>query len=673
MISTKVVAQDGNSKVALAILTRPGGSVRDGCSILDAQQRPLAPKGLHVLATSFFKRHNPVLDPRENSRLVCFDHAGYQSLRSTTYSLFPNQSDVVKGNHGAVAAAPGSSVLTVAAELVDVELTRTCGRVSEPIQVSKFHALNQHMLSTVLSERGEKAGNDAIVAAAAIIEILSAESFVSFRSNAFFKGALPTHFDAPNGLALTIAVAVRLAIYWTDNNLPRPTDTDIFANDRVRMIFETGQYSYLPRLGENKLWAIDVVLKGALRSCAVDVKGTTATADERVAIDDNKIFLQRLGQRLITSTFGVGSSAFVSAQKNEFGTPFALDDPLQVARDTFLINEAGCAIEGFDTPLLKFSNTSQRRTSLIDLLFDCETWLREGSWGGVQISPLDDTNSSAEGRKHTTDILQQLMLPQMVEDLALRVASKETYTSSYEAGLTDAMTGNFNLAAMGEAISKAKSVLSSGPTLHFESECGAYVVAATQTAPCTDCEVPVHVLEGVLTQHAYNYCSACNAKRCLSCAATFARQIRVTESQFVGKRCRRCGADAAFVEVHRSTKNGEDTFTLNLHPRKSTLPRANLQAFAIDGAGGATPRPNKGGGAGGAPPRPNKGGGAPPRPNKPGGGATPRPNKPGGGAPPRPNKPTKKQKQGLVFGPIPTSFTPYDERRVGRGEAPPLT
>lgn len=593
LIATRISNGASRAQVAVVILFKASNLTNGGTHEWDvsSQSRVCACKGLHLLMIGIYKRHNPTIGKDRiavSGTNACYDPSGYQAVRSTTYSVHEKGWKFTRAppHTNACAATAGPSVVAIAAELVNMHLEPCTSRVAEPISRAHWKEVASAARSAILAEYGTDKGTQAFAVAATIVELLSAEGIVGFRANSFFDGALPDRFLAPNGLALPIALAVRLAIYWEAHGLPRPSEADLAANDRVRMICNSGSYGALPLLKGN-WWSIDVILHGAISGCEAEIDEMKARRhmpplSEINVVMDNKVFWQRLGQRLITSIFGLGSGAHTGPTENKFGVPWRMHDPLQLAGDKHLLAE-GVRPEGMDAPALTFASIAERRTSLIELLMDVEKWLRDGTQRGLHAAnPKSDTSELSIQR--VKNVLGALMFSTITDDLtarAVKAQAGEAQTSNYEDVIAKQMAGNFCLEAMDAAIEDAKGYLMHGPMMHFKYGCGAYVVGATQTAPCTDCEQPVHVLHGAMLCNAYSKCTACNAKRCFECTAVYARALRVTESQRVGKRCRRCGAEPAMVTVCRSTSPDADsehleTFSITIGERVSTVTLGEL-------------------------------------------------------------------------------------------------
>lgn len=572
MLAARVVNMVGQAQVSSAVLFRASALQSSGVhEIVESQMRVVGCKGLHVLNAGLFKRHNPgraAADHVAVSQLGpgAFDPFGYESVRPTSYSVYKVR-EAQHDHRSANGVSPGASVLKIAGEIVDVHFEDTHPlRVAEPITSKKWKEASAYQRDVVLQNpRGPAAGNTAIVAAATIIELLSAEGVVGMRANAFFEGALPDKFAGPHGVALSIAMAARLAMHWEGYRLTRPSACDQAANEQLRTTFESSLFGPLPALGE-RLWCIDVATRAALAQCQ------RAVATNHGMVEDQKFFWQRVGQRLITSTFGLGSVAGVPTDER-FGPPWRLQNPLQHARDVHLASN-GCLFEGLDAPVVALASVAQRRTALLTLLFDVERWLRTGQFDGRPLGQSEEGMDDALRHERVKLLLHDIMVPQMVQDLARRASGQQVDPDglSYEDRVAKETTGHFNLSAMGHALNDCKELLLCGPMVHFKYNCGAYIVASTQTSPCTDCEAPVHVLQGVMLANSYAHCTACHAKRCLECSAAYARAVCVDTPQRVGKRCRRCGAEPAWVDVKTSTNEatGEKTSVISLGERTAT-------------------------------------------------------------------------------------------------------
>lgn len=620
-IATKISSPNGDSQVSVftgfqkSAFGNDGTDAKDGrCDVHDGNgldlvestTRIVGCRGLHIFMASLFKRHNvpQTLEisamPRSN-----YDRFGYESLRSTTYSIHKTDKknlDKSIDHASACAASPGTSMLMIAGEIVDVHLEPLGGRVCQPISHRKWRENAQFIKAEILQNpRGEAAGTQAIAAASCIVDLLSAEGLVGMLAGPFYKGALPDRIVGPHGLPMVAAMAVNLAMHWHAYGLPRPSLADRAASEQLRLILQSSTFGPLPSV-HGTHWCIDVVTRGALRACEPDFeaikKDRGLPASSRLVLEpDQKVFYQRMGQRLITYFFGLGS--VLPRRDGGTGTAWRVADPLQRARDKFNA-QAGCLLEGVDEKILpQPASFGERKAAFVTMLNDVETYLRCGEFNGVEIAP---TGSLAEQDLHLAavkPVLSDLMAPKMVQDLVAKIGRMGAMTdvtdeTSYEQQYAAEMSGHFHIAAMGPAISDCREALLHGPAQHFKYLCGAYLAARTQTSPCTDCMTPVHVLQGSMISNAYGACSACHAKRCVPCADAYAKAVQVRTSQVVGKRCRICGADPALVTVNQHyDEQGREYMTILLGERTpektdTALDSDEVGAIGAVGAVGAS-------------------------------------------------------------------------------------
>lgn len=601
-IATKVSGPEGHSQVAVftgfqkAAFCNDKDEIRVDC--IESSPRIVGCRGLHVFMASLFKRHNTpqtVMSP--STTRSTFDRFGYEALRSTTYSVHKVEKkhlEKTMDHAGACSVTPGSSVLMIAGEIVDVHLEPMGTRVCQPICQKKWRDNAQFIKTEILQNpRGEAAGIQAIGAASCIVDLLSAEGLVGMLAGPFFQGALPDRVTGPHGIPLIISMAVHFAIHWSSYGLPRPSRADMHANDQLRMVLQSSGHGPLPGI-EGQHWCIDVVVRGAIHGCGPEVdalkkeRGLPISAKVAV-LGDQQAFWQRVGQRLVTAFFGLGS--VVPRQGSDHGGPgtaWRVCDPLQLARDKWLVTQ-GCMFEGITDPILPPPACfGARKAAFVKMLTDVETFLRCGQHERMELTPRTAPEESAEHLKQIRGVLQDLMAPKMVQDLVAKLGRKgvaaevhDPAAKPYDEEFASKMVGHFHLPSMGAAITDCKDALLHGPAQHFKHMTGAYVVAATQTSPCCDCLAPVHVLQGVMLGNTYAECTACHAKRCLPCTEAYAKAVRVQTSQAVGKSCRICGADPAFVSVKRIVSAaGEEMMQIHLGDRTPVEIDGNLVAVA---------------------------------------------------------------------------------------------
>lgn len=573
--------------------------------VIEAKRRPVGCKGIHVFMASLFKRHNvPQTLQQAIGTRSCYDGFGYESLRSTSYSVHKvdrTQLEKTMDHQSACSATPGSSMLMIAGEIVDVHLEPTGGRICQPIALKKWKENAQFIKTEILhGVGGELAGIQAIGAASCIVDQLSAEGLVTLLASDLYKGALPDRLAGPHGMPLVIAMAVNLAINWEAHSLPRPSKCDIAANDQLRMVLQTAGYGPLPSVAPS-CWCIDVVVLGAIDSCEPDIlelkrqRGLPSTAKLAV-VEDQKCFWQRVGQRLITSFFGLGSVVpRPLADQYKPGVPWRVSDPLQLARDRYLTS-IGCNFEGIDDPIVPPSaNYGERKSAFVKMLMDVEVWLRCGEFEGTSLCEQSPMQEEADAHvKQIRKVILSMMTSKMNADFCTFLSTGDARKSTqptidfekWQKMTASTMEGHYNLSCMSAAMQDCKEALLHGPAQHFKYMCGAYVVARTQTSPCCDCLAPVHVLQGVMLSNAYGECTACHSKRCLSCTDVYAKAVRVQSSQQVGKRCRICGAEPAWVSAvpvrADESDTGEEMMQIYIGERKAVRTDTALDSLSAN-------------------------------------------------------------------------------------------
>ena len=580
---------------------------------------------------------------------------GYQALRASTYSVFPKDRKELEksGDHAqAMGATAGPSIFTLAYELLDMQIEETVPRrTAEPITRRRWKDQMTEVRKDITAAKGKEAGEQALASAMAIVELLSAEGLLGLRANPFFDGAIPDRIAGPHGPALAICLGMRLAIHWNEYGLARPSNCDLYANEQLKIVWGTSGARPLP-IPEPNVWALDLVLKAGLKEAEGECdemrrdNGIPATAELNI-IGDNKVFLARLGQAVITRNFGLGAAispqadsmqqreeaegeeedgeeedeedeedeeagdegegamlgraafggdgsarngasdgAFVKGVRRALPSPWRFQDGAQRARDQCLAKQ-GIAFEGVDTPLVNLAPPGPRRTALVRMALDCETWLRTGMFRHGVLSPANaDAHPNQPKRVEAfAKTLRKLMLPHL---------TTKTFATgkSVEAIAAHVLDREINTAAFEHAVNSAQVLLVHGPMLHLSQQMGTYVVAPSQHSPCSECEQPVHVLSGIMFKHTYSECTACHAKRCLECTAHYGKVIKTATEALsksgksgpyaIGRKCTKCFAEPAQLCVKYActpggTNNNNRVLDVNLTARVAKKLPATLR------------------------------------------------------------------------------------------------
>jgi hypothetical protein len=573
-ISSRIAHPCGRNEVHTAVLFKPGEvHIGEEVEMVDASNamRLCACRGLHVVLAGLYKRHNfTISGVRAGMGMAAQDDKGHEAIRSSTYSIFErDRKDLHRANdhHNSSGASAGPSVLTIANEFRDQLLDLTGSRrCAEPITLRKFRDQLTETRRDLCPDGDTSAADSAIASAMACVELLSAEGLMGILANPFFDGALPDRLVGPHGTGLSLALACRLAINWSEYGLPKPSACDMYANDQFRMIWCTSGFPDLP-MPDKGIWALDLVLKvglqraeeesDQLRDQVRDQSGGSSRPTETNIVNDHKVFWQRLGQGVITRLFGLGASpgACTSGSKPcSLGKAWRLKDPGQYTRDHTL-TKLGVKWEGVDEPLIQLSPPGPRKTAFVRLILGVEKWLRSGEGPGAQtLSPKNADGPYSQTERHCiyVALLNKVVLPRLLQS-SLTNGEGVVYATG------QVLDTQMNYAAFEHASNSACILMVHGPMLHLTHNVGAYIVAPKQELTCTECDEKVHVLSGVMFSNTYSECTACHSKRCISCANTYSKAIdlvaRVLQQRgtsgptSVGRTCRKCGADPAKLSV----------------------------------------------------------------------------------------------------------------------------
>ena len=543
--------------------------------------RAIGCRGLNVLMASIFRR-KCVPSACAQSVLGSFNAQWYESIQSTSFSLVaddsssrspssPTKRGVELEDHKmAASSAPGWSIIHLMGELLDVDFIE---QTTDPPRSCEIKGCNEyskqcfdyHLEADLdASNKGNQryfVGTDAEKKAFLLADMLSANGIVNFRSSPHFKDVLPDRILAPYGMPLILAMAVNLAINYSKfPDLKAPSDVDVYANNRLDSILKGSHYASLPHI-KGRSFCIDVVVQSAWASCLTATENNNKQRQRNL---DNICFWQRVGQFLITSHFG-------RCQQPRAGeSAWRVVDPIAVCNEKIATSKKW-RTEGSEKTLSLLSTSMGNASSeLVSMLLGVEHWLRSGITGKIYrgVSKKGNRenggNGGNGGNGDTPDNAEWNYMPEKARTrahLALSLSlghlsdtNEDTTKQAKTEANTDAHTTNLYAhmctAAMQSAISECESALLLGTQQHLKHEYGAYIVSRVQDKPCTDCERPIHVLQGILFSTKHSMCTGCCLKRCLSCLNAYCDSINNTmETEAVGSRCWFCGADPARVTV----------------------------------------------------------------------------------------------------------------------------
>lgn len=575
MISIRQTNQFGQANVRTAILFPPELDVPDDVDPMRSSCSVLGPRGLHMMMVSFFKQHDPSAGAnRLSSASWTTDPFGYGSVRSSTFSVtnaVPHKSgkktkkeekaEYRNFDHGSSnIVAPGTSGMVIAAEIVNCDMPDSARRACAPIHVKEWQKLMSTAREGVCAGDPE-VGKSAIAASVALTELLSGEGIVGILSNEFFHGALPDKLHNPLGCGLMITMAVRIAMVPGVHGLNAGSMADQIASAEVRSIFEANLES-IPFL--KRMWAIDVAINMAKKNTK-STRNLGGKADIGAQVEDQLNYWHRVGQSIVSSTYGPGTS-LDQPLPSRFGTPWRFQDPLLAARDAKAI-ELGVNHHNIREPTrINLATIAARRTQLMRLLVETERYLRTGHFVDQQLVPKND-DAAAGGQmiaNHLT--LQELIMPQIIE----QIERGEQIAMPSHKEMQDRLYNCYNMSAIAQATMDLTEAFTAGPVVHFKHRIGAYLVSESQVSPCCDCNQPVHVLQGVMLMYAYGECMSCHAKRCLECSSKYGLQMLMSGEKKWGATCLRCGADPprAHAEKTIDPATGKPSFKLHIEDPK---------------------------------------------------------------------------------------------------------
>ena len=558
MISVKLTSSRGSS-VRTSILFPPEPNVAPSNTLMTQMCDHLGPRGMHLLTISFFKHHNPMANERDMDLAENWttDKHGYGSARSTTFSvsnLVPKTSatNSKKPRRGESAApfdhalsnvvAPGTSVFVVAGQLVDCHLPTTYSRSCEPIHMKDFENVTKCAINGICMGDVE-VGKSAIAASISICELLSGEGLLSMASHPYFKTALPSKLMSPMGTGLIICFAVRIAMTPRAHGQPCGPMQDQIAAAELKSIFES-QIPYIPIL--KRTWALDIVISVAKAQAGAMMAAKPNDDGLATRINDGLVYWHRLGQSIISSVFGIGTSMDHQAA-TRFGPPWRFHDPLISAKDAKAVSMGMNLHSIRKPPRIEFSSSSQRRTNLVKLLKSTEEYLRTGVFDGKRLGPEND-KSSGKNYVMSSSTMNELFFPSVRD----QIQRGEVVDVPTQQEWNERLLKHYNVAATGQAVIDLTEALHAGPVVHYKHNIGTHLVSETQVSPCCDCDQPVHVLSGIMLSNAFGECPNCSAKRCLSCLANYSvedmmkknKKVDRTRNPFTfyyGAQCTRCG------------------------------------------------------------------------------------------------------------------------------------
>ena len=560
LISVRISGET-ESNVRTCILFTPQQSVPSATTLMNRMCDPVAPRGLHLPIINFFRQH--CMERVSETSLSCswiVTPAGEGAVRSSTFSLTRNVPPGVKNaakktrkadfadfiHANATSVSPGPSVLCIAAECVDRNLTDIIRRGCEPIHPKEYEKLTDRHISTICSSDLE-VGNSAVATAVSISDMLSAEGIIGLLSQDFFQDALPTRIKSPVGMGMVICMAVRIAMKPLEFRQNPGTINDQIARQEVRTIFES-QVPCAPLLSEDRRYGIDVAISMAMREVE---KYAAQKRIPKFQINDQISYWYRIGQGLISSMFGIYSSSDISIPSSKIPNSRAwkFHDPIFCARDAKMM-QMGANFDSIrDPPRFNFASIAQRRTTFIKLMVETEKYIRSGNFEGVQLFPRTQRkDTSLDDVEFDEETVRQAFR----SEIQARAEKGDDVTLPTKEEMADLVWKNFNGPALIQAHEDLSEALLNGPICNLAKQIQCYLVSEYQETPCCECKRPVHVLQGVVMMRNFGKCYKCNARRCLQCSSKYSlmetvqakNNLSPEDDVIYGPNCKICGAES---------------------------------------------------------------------------------------------------------------------------------
>lgn len=549
------------SSVRTAILFRPGEGDID-CDMLERSVRALGASCLPVLRVGMYSRQNHDLANHDLSvDTTDYDGDYFEVLRAGSYTLM--RDECFKTMSMARVAAPSLAQVVIAGEIAGVHINDTTTRLVEPIKRSHWLETKRaavKKLELALEQTGGTKGmaSDAMGAAGAICELLTADKWLEMQTSEFFDGALPSALVKPDGMGLIVAMACRLAMHPERYGLQPGSPADRAASAHAKMLFES-THAPLDIPSHESRYAMDMAIRTAIetvRTQSVRKKGSRPTCASRVLSDDfapelveGRMYWQRVGQHILTKLFWLGGTPGPYPEEDELSKhAWRTTDPLADARAAAL-KQAGCDGVGIDVSIIRFADLRDLKKAWMEMMSEVEHWLTTGEWEGRQLSPK---NSQKEVERLCAS-KEETALDKSVDEELLRiwfdrvndgerVNPPKSFKSMSREDKRRLFYQTHNMAAHNRAAKAISDVIVRGPRHEKCFDARSYVVAHSQTQACATCDTEVHVLQGIMADTTFGVCARCKARKCFPCTREMRNAINSGDPKRLQEtKCLRCG------------------------------------------------------------------------------------------------------------------------------------
>lgn len=500
--------------------------------MMSSGSKPIGARNLPLLSTNIFRNHDAakLITETTRRRFALTDDSNFQCIKPTSFTVISTHSSGTN-LHTTRRAMTGYSGWKLAGELAGTEIEDKSRPAAEEIMSAKHDELVANMTSQLNRSCGAPRALNAAANALAVCELLSADGMIGLLANETLNGSLPDMLHNPGGVPLLVAAAARVAAYPERFKLSRGTVLDEFANRELRSIFES-QWAPFP-YGRG-VFAIDVVLMKALSEAR-------EAGEANVAIQNNLLYLQRLGQRAVSGIYGATRSDH--AKNSKFGNSVRTNDLVEEARRRTTHKIIG--EDDIDEQIGAFGTLplSQKRTTLLAILNSVELWLRTGTYLGIQIN----TNNGADVSQITTQDLKNAFEHGIEESLKemsktgtdekdARAAAnviREGFSELFQddkISIDDVQSAVDDLSpcmktealcvdAFQQAVSCIAASYCQGVVVHLQMHFQVFVSHKQATVTCATCDTAVHVLTSTFLTNMRGECPRCHRPRCVRCCS----------------------------------------------------------------------------------------------------------------------------------------------------------
>lgn len=423
-----------------------------------------------------------------------------------------------------------------------------------------------------------------IFAAQDIFEQLSHTGYLDMRADAFFNGSLPDDLGLPCGVALVLAIAVRVACHPDKWGLPPTNCDDAFATKEAALFVESIIPSVLSTscdgVGGEQSFSIDIVAKSAQSDIGALINGLRTgnllgahcnldhCTMER-SVKQTIRYLYCAGIAVCGDLFGLrpkctdGSSDLYT----RYGLASHLVDPMAESR-----TQSGHAADLGNVvspwPTLRECTRGKRQLALAEVFVEVDGWLRTGKHNGTSLSPQTQAPNSVRPEELDRSVAQvealqkseplvPLVTPRsakkkkkrvdalLAERARVRNASHERYANEAVRALvkpgsrSEKDIASCSAELCSAAMNKASGIFGDmlqlggcgGPSVLFNFT--SYSIAPTSEVLCAQCENRVHVVPSIAFSGSLGVCAQCSHPRCLKCVEQEMREgTRLTNCHF---------------------------------------------------------------------------------------------------------------------------------------------